>query len=134
MLATPDRQEADERNLHAGKRAERIPRTVANIETRAVTTHADQYECVQGKQVGDEDVTAPCRHHVSVEKRSQCAPEDGSVLDCLDPEIEGEDQQKDGNGLVVITSSHRTGNVAGSDAHKGRGKETGGGRGNHFIR
>lgn len=59
VLATADGQEPDEGNLHTRKRTERIPRSVADIQPRAVSSHADQDESVQGQQVGDEDVSTP---------------------------------------------------------------------------
>jgi hypothetical protein len=106
VLATPDGQETDKRNLHARKRAERIPRSIADIKPRAIPSHANQYKSVQRQQVSNEDITAPRRHHVTVEERGQRAPEHGSILDCLDPQEEGKDQQKDGNGLVVIAARY----------------------------
>ena len=59
VLATADGQETDEGNLHTRKRTERIPRSVADVQSRAVSSHADQDESVQGQQVGDEDVSTP---------------------------------------------------------------------------
>lgn len=133
MLATANRQESDKGNLHTRKRAERIPRSITDIKPRAIATHADQNESVQGQQIRNEDISSPCRHHVSVEERRQSTPEHGSILDGLDPKEEGEDQQEDGNSLVIVASCDRARYVAGSDAHKGGGEETGRGRRDHLI-
>ena len=59
VLATADRQETNKGNLHTRKRAERIPRCVANVQPRAVSSHADQDENMQRQQVGNEDVSTP---------------------------------------------------------------------------
>lgn len=133
MLAAANGQEANKGNLHARKRAERIPRSVADVESGAVPSHADQNEGVQWQQVGDEDVSAPRRHHVTVEQRSQCAPEDRAILDRLDPEKEGKDQQEDGNSLVVVASCHRARNVTRGDAHEHGGEETSRGGCDHLV-
>ena len=132
VLRTANGQETDERNLHTRKRTERIPRSVADVEPGAVASHADQNEGVQGQQVRDEDVSTPRRHHVSVEQRGQCAPEHRPVLDSLDPQEKGENEQEDGNGLVVVTTGDRARNVTGCDAHEGCCEQTGGGGGDHL--
>jgi hypothetical protein len=88
---------------------------------------------MQRQQVRDEHISTPCRHHVSVEQRGQRAPEHGSVLDCLDPEEKGKDQQEDSNSLVIVTSCDRTRNVTGCDAHEGCGEKTGGRGSNHLV-
>ena len=85
MLTATNGQETDEGNLHARKCAQRIPRSIADVKTRAVPPHADQHECVQRQQVGNEDITTPRRHHVSVEQRRERTPEHRPVLDRLDP-------------------------------------------------
>jgi hypothetical protein len=127
MLATPDWQEPDEWNLHAGESTKSIPRSIADVESRAIPTHADQYESVQRKQVRDEDVTTPGRNHVSVEQRGQRTPEDGSILDSLDPKEERKNQQEDSNSFIVITPSDRARNVSGSNSHESGGKKPSGG-------
>jgi hypothetical protein len=134
VLATADGQEANEGDLHTCERTECIPRSVADVEPRAVPAHADQDESVQRQQVGDEDVSTPGRDHVSVEQRSHCAPEHGAELDRLDPQVEGEDEQEDGNGLVVVAAGHGARDVAGCDAHESGGEEAGRGRRNHLRR
>lgn len=124
MLATPDGQEADEGDLHAGQGSQSVPSCVADVQPGAETAHADQHESMQGQQVGDEDVSTPRADHVSVEQRRQTTPHDASNLDGLDPEVEGEDQKEDGNCLVVVTSSDRSRDVAGGDAHEHSGEQT----------
>lgn len=106
MLATANWQKTDERNLHAGQRAECVPTAVADVESRAVSSHADQDKDVERDQVGDENVSAPSRNHVAVEQGTQCTPECGSELHSLDPQIERKDEQENGNGLIVIAASN----------------------------
>lgn len=125
MVAAPDGKETNKGDLHARERAESVPGGVADVESGAVPSHADQDKGVQRQQVGDEDVASPRRNHVSVEEGSQSTPGDGAQLQTLDPQEEGEDQQEDGNGLVVVTASNGTRDVAGSDAHEDCGEETG---------
>ena len=59
-------QEADERYLHASQSSQRIPGSVRNVDPGAVSTHEDEHEYVQGNEIGDEDVSSPSRHHVSI--------------------------------------------------------------------
>ena len=106
VIAVANGQETDKGNLHAGKRAQRIPTCVADVQTRAVSAHAQQDKDVERKQVGDEDVSTPGRDHVSVKQCGESAPHDGTQLDTLDPQVESEDEEEDGNGLVVVTSSN----------------------------
>jgi hypothetical protein len=61
---------------------------------------------MQRQQIGDEHVTTPRRHHVSVEQCGQRSPHGRSILQTLNPEEERKNQQEDGNGLVVVTTSH----------------------------
>ena len=134
MVTVADGQEADKRNLHACKRAERVPGRVADVQTRAISAHAQEDKDVEREQVGDEDVTTPGRDHVAVEEGSKGAPHDRSLLDTLDPQVEGEDEEEDGNGFVVVTASNGTRDVSGGNAHEDGGKETGRGRVGHFRR
>lgn len=132
MLTTPDGQETNKGNLHARKCTQRIPRSIANVKTRAIPPHADKHKRVQRQQVGNEHITTPRRHHVSVEQRGKRTPEHRSVLDRLDPEEEGEHQQEDGNGLVIVTTGHGSRDVTRGDAHEGCGEETSRGRCDHL--
>ena len=80
VLARLDRQETDEWNLHAGQGSQSIPGSVADVETSAVSAHADQDKGMQWEETGDEGISAPRRHHVSVEQRAESAPQHGTQL------------------------------------------------------
>lgn len=124
MLATPDGQESNEGNLHASQRSQGVPSGVADVQPRAETTHADQHKGVQRQQVCNENVSTPCADHVTVEESSQASPHNASDLDGLDPKVEGEDQEENGNGLVVITACDRSRNVTGCNAHENSREQT----------
>lgn len=132
MVTVADRQETDKGNLHACKRAQRVPGGVADVQARAVPAHAQQDEDVERKQVGDENITTPGRDHVAIEQGTQSAPHDGTLLDTLDPEVEGKDKEEDGNGFVVVTSSNGTRDVTRGNAHKDGGEEASRGRIGHL--
>lgn len=106
MLATSYREESDERNLHTGQSAQREPGAVAHVKSWAISAHANKNKRMKREQVGDEDVATPSRHHVAVEQSSQSAPHGRSVLDCLDPQIEGEDQEENRYSFIVIAPGH----------------------------
>jgi hypothetical protein len=124
VLATPDGQESNKGNLHAGQRSKGVPSGVADIQSRAETTHADQHKGVQRQQVGNEDVSTPCADHVSVEESCQTSPHNASNLDGLDPEVEGEDQEENGDGFVVVASSDGTRDVTRCNAHEDSREQT----------
>lgn len=124
MLATPDGQETDKGNLHARQCSQSVPSGVADVQPRAETSHADQNEGMQRQQVGDEDVSTPSANHVSVEQGSQASPHNASDLDGLDPEVEGEDKQEDGNGLVIVTAGDGSRDVTGRNTHEDGGEQT----------
>lgn len=132
VVTVADRQETNKGDLHTSKRAQRVPGGVADVETRAVSSHAQQDKDVEREQVGDEDVTTPGRDHVTVEKSSKGTPHDGTLLDTLDPQVEGEDEEEDGNGFVIVTASHGTRDVTGGNAHEDGGKEASRGRVGHL--
>lgn len=132
VVTAPDWQETNKGNLHTGKRAEAVPGGVRDVQPRAVPSHTDENECVQREQVGDKDVSAPGGHHVTVKQSSQGSPSHGTQFQTLDPQEEGEDQQEDGNGLVVVTTSHGTGDVTWCNAHECCGKEACRGRVRHL--
>ena len=108
MLATPDGQETNERNLHASQRSKSVPSGVADVQPRAETAHANQHEGVQRQQVGNENVSTPCADHVSVEESREASPHNASDLDGLDPQVEGEDQEENGDSFVVVAASDGT--------------------------
>ena len=124
VLARLDWQESDKRNLHARQSAQSIPSRVRNVETVAETTHADEDEGVDGEQASNKGIATPGSHHVTVVESAESAPEHGTLLERLDPEVEGEDKQEDGNGLVIVAASHRARDVARRDTHEDGGKET----------
>lgn len=88
---------------------------------------------MQGKQAGDEGVTSPRGNHVAVKEGAEGTPQHGALLQRLDPEVEGEDEQEDGDGLVVVAASDGTGDVARGNAHEQGSQETSRGRGGHLI-
>lgn len=88
---------------------------------------------MDGKQAGDKSVSTPRGYHVTVEERTHGAPEHGTLLQGLDPQEESEDQEEDGNGLVVVTSSHGARDVTRGYAHEHGGEKTSRGRGGHLI-
>ena len=133
MLAGLDWQEADERNLHARQSAQGIPGGIADVEPRAIPAHENQRERVDWEQAGDESVSTPRGNHVAVEEGAHGAPEHGALLQCLDPEEEGKDQEEDGDGLIVVASGHGARDVTGGDTHEHGGEETGRGRRGHLI-
>ena len=89
---------------------------------------------MQGDKIGDEDVTSPSRHHVAVEERCESSPHDRSVLDSLNPKEECENKQENSNGLIVVTPSHRSGDVARRYSHEACRQKTRRWRGRHFGR
>lgn len=134
MLATPNGQETHKRNLHASEGAQRIPRRVANIQPGAIPAHADEHKRMQRQQIGNEHITTPRANHVPIEERTHGAPKHGAILDRLDPQEEGEDEQENSNGLVVVATGHGARNVSGRDAHEGGGEEASRRRVDHLRR
>jgi hypothetical protein len=124
MVTTPDRQEPHERDLHARKCPKSIPSRVAHIQPRTEPSHANQHKRVQRQQVRDEDVASPCANHVSIEQRGQRSPHHTANLHSLDPQVESEDQQEDGNSLVIVASCHRAGDVSWRYPHENRCEQT----------
>lgn len=133
MIAVPNRQEPDKWNLHAGESPQSKPCTIADVHARAVSSHANKDEDMQRDEVGDEDISTPRRNHVSIEQRRQRTPHDRTILDCLDPEEEGEHQKENGNGFVVVAASNRTGDITRDNPHESSGEETGRGRRGHLT-
>lgn len=76
-------------------------------------------------QVIDKGVTTPRCGHPVVGKSTQSSPHNGALLDGLDPEEESEDQQEDGDGLVVVAAGDGSRDVTWGNAHEGSGQETG---------
>lgn len=118
MVTVPNRQETDKRNLHARQSSQGVPCGIANVNTRAVPSHAEQDEHMQRDQVSDEDVSTPSGHHVPVGQSCQGSPHDRSVLHGLDPEEEGEHKKEDSNRLVIIASGDGTGDITGDNSHE----------------
>ena len=67
-------------------------------------------------------------YHVEVGKGSHRSPIHRSGLDGLDPEIVGEHKGEDSDTLIVVRSSHWSGDVAGHDCDEASSKETGAAR------
>lgn len=133
VLRSLDRQETNKRNLHAGKRSESIPCRIAHIQAGAVSAHADQDERMHGEKTGNESISSPGRHHVTVEEGTKGAPEHRTKLESLDPQVERKYEKENGNGLVIVAASNRSRDVAGCNTHEDGGEETGRGRRRHFV-
>ena len=80
---------------------------------------------MERNHTSDEDISTPRGNHVAVEESTKSSPEHGAQLQGLDPEVEGEDKEEDGNGLVIVASGDGTGDVTWGDTHEQRGQETG---------
>lgn len=126
MLASANGQEANERNLHARQRPQRIPRGVCDIEAQAEPSHTDENKSVERNEAGNEGIAAPGGDHVAVEERTKGTPKDGAQLQGLDPEEEGEDEEENGDSFVIIGTSNGTRDVSRGNAHKSGGEEAGG--------
>ncbi len=63
-------------------------------------------------------------HHVEVGESGSCGPEDGSCLHRPQPEEVRDQQSKDGYPLVVIGTSHSTGDVSGHDSNEAGSEES----------
>lgn len=133
MLAGLQGQEADEGDVVAGQGTDGVPGCVANVQPGAVTAHDEKGQGVERQQVGDEGISTPGCDHVAVEEGGSSTPEHRAELQCLDPEVEGENENKDGDGLVIVATGDRSGDVTRSNAHEDGGKETGGRRGSQLI-
>lgn len=133
MLARLDWQEADKGNLHAGQCPQRIPSGIADIEAGAVPAHADENEGMHGEETGDEGVSTPRRHHVSVKQCAEGSPKHGAQLERLDPQIKGEDEKEDGNGFVVVAAGDGSRDVTRRNAHEDSSQETRRWRCSHLV-
>lgn len=124
MVTGADRQEVDEGNLHSAQQSDNVPGGVCNVNSTAISSSKAKDESVQGDQVGNESIATPGRGHPVVEESAQRSPHHRSLLNGLDPEEEGKDQQEDGNGLVIITASHRPGDIAWGNTHEDSSQKT----------
>lgn len=112
MITASDRQEANEWNLHASKCAQSIPCCIAHVQSWTKSAHADQYESMQGEQIGDENVSTPRADHVSIEQGTESSPHNAALLHSFDPQVEGKHQQKDGNGLIIVAAGYTSADVS----------------------
>jgi hypothetical protein len=112
MFRCADGLKPDKGDLHGGECSEGIVRTIRDVETGRVTTHEEQDKGVEGEQVCDEDVSSPCGDHVKVKEGGESSPKGTSCFEGTDPEEEGEHEQENGNGFVVVGSCHRSRDVA----------------------
>lgn len=133
MLASLDRQEANKWNLHAGQCSQSIPGGVADVEASAVPAHGDQDQRMHRQQAGNESVSTPRGHHVSVEERAESSPQHGAQLQGLDPQVKGKDKKEDGNSLVIVAAGDGSGDVTRRNSHEDGSQETGRWRRSHFI-
>ena len=66
----------------------------------------------------------PRRNHVKIEQRRQGAKEGTTSLQGFDPAKEGEHEEEDGNGFVIVRARNGPGDVSRNDANEGSGKKT----------
>ena len=66
----------------------------------------------------------PCGDHVEVEHSSTSAVEHATLLEGLDPEVESEHEEENGDSFVVVGSSNRARDVSGNNADETCGEET----------
>lgn len=128
MFAASYRKEADKRNLHRGQCTQRIPAIVRDIQSRRIASHTYQRESMERNHIGDEHIATPRRDHVTVKESGQRPPEDGPILDRLNPQIKSKDEQKDRNSFIVVAPGDRSRNVARSYTHEYRSEKARRGR------
>lgn len=61
---------------------------------------------MEGQKAGNKGVASPGGNHVAIEEGTESTPQHGTLLQCLDPEIEGEDEQEDRNSFIVVAASN----------------------------
>lgn len=98
--------ETDKGDLHAGQRANRIPRRVCDVEAATEAAHQDQDQSVQRDHVGDEYISTPGSHHVEIEHSCEGSEEGAAELEGFDPAEEGEHEQENSDGLVIVGTSN----------------------------
>ena len=94
--------EPDKGDLHASERSDRVERRVRHVQPLAKAAHEDEHQGVQRDHVGDKHVATPRGNHVKVRERCEHAKEHAAVAHRAHPQIEREQQQKDGDGLVIV--------------------------------
>ena len=60
------------------------------------------------EKTSDESISTPGSHHVPVGERTESSIKHGTKLQSLDPEVEGENEEENGDGFIVITTSDRS--------------------------
>ena len=125
VLAGLDGLEADEGDLHTGECPNNIPGGVTDVKLVVESAHQSENQGVQRDHVGDEHVSTPSGDHVEVEHAGEHAVERAAVLHGFDPEVEGEHEEEDGDGFVVVGAGDGAGDVAWCDADEDGGEETG---------
>ncbi|KAH3673948.1 hypothetical protein OGATHE_001928 [Ogataea polymorpha] len=111
VVVGSDRQEANKRNLHRHQRSQGIPGAIRGVDLIVKTAHQKQNKHVQWNDVGDKHIATPSTDHVEVEHCGQSTVENRPCVDRLHPQEKGHEQQRDGNGLVIVRAGHRSGNV-----------------------
>lgn len=133
MLARANGQEVDEWDLHGSQHTDGIPSGVCDIESVAVSSRDAENNTMQGDKVSYEGIATPGGRHPVVEESTQASPQNGALLDSSDPEEVGEDQEENGDGLIIVAASNRSRDVAWCNAHEYSGQETSGLGGGHLI-
>jgi hypothetical protein len=59
VVTVTDGQESDEGDLHASKCSQSIPSGITDVNTGAVSSHADENKDMERNQVGDENISTP---------------------------------------------------------------------------
>jgi hypothetical protein len=112
MFTRSNGKEPNERHLHRSERPNNIPRRIRDVNLVAEPAHQDEHKRMERNHVGDEDVSAPCCDHPSVEECREHAPECGALFDGADPEVEGVHEEEDGDGFVVVGAGDGSGDIA----------------------
>jgi len=124
MLTGADRLETNEGDLHTRKSPNSVPGRVPYVEAVREPAHEYEDESVQGYHVRNKHVSTPSCDHVEIKYCSdgteQCAP----LLQGFNPAEEGEHEEEDGNGFVIVGTCDRTRNIAWYDSNKGCRKKT----------
>lgn len=108
MFTASNWKESDERNLHTSQCTEGEPSTIADVQSWTVPAHANENKSMKWQQIRNEYIASPCRYHIAVEQCSQCTPHGGSILNRLNPQVEGEYKKEYSNSLVIVASSNRS--------------------------
>mmetsp|Transcript_41469 Transcript_41469/g.71933 ORF Transcript_41469/g.71933 Transcript_41469/m.71933 type:complete len:461 (-) Transcript_41469:228-1610(-) len=126
-LGLVDHVKSHKRHGHGHQRAQRVEHRVGDVEARGIATTDNHNHREDGDNVDNKHIPTPRGDHVIVRQGAHAGPHHRAGMHGFHPQVEGENQRKDGHTFVIVRTTDGSGNIGRHHGSEGSRQQTRGG-------